>query len=421
MRSAILLVSLFANVALGVWLVARPRTVEPVSPAPLSAPAPVESTSAQKSFSAQKTSPADVPAPLLDPAPAFHWSQLESSDYKEYIGRLRAFGVPEKTVRDIIFADVAKLYRPRLLALQPPPSTRTNFWEEYASYNRPQRTREQREQYRALQKEKSDLLKTLLGENVQDERVVDAGGKAWFEREFDMVPAEHRDKVREMRERYQEVTSEIYERAGGYHDLGIQAELRAARNKLYGELAMVLTPQQLEDYKLRSSDIASNMRYELSKFEPNEEEFRSIHRYKEAMEAARTDRDSDFDPPPPSSEEAKVRRQKQKEAEDALAAALGPERAKELKLMEQYDYRNLLESGASKESVFRVAEMRDEVEAAARKIRQDKTLSEEDRKAALAVMRAETEKELKDLLGDRRARGFTANNGYWIRNLSPRD
>jgi hypothetical protein len=89
--------------------------------------------------------------------------------------------------------------------------------------------------------------------------------------------------------------------------------------------------------------------------------------------------------------------------------------------MEQYDYRNLLESGASKESVFRVAEMRDEVEAAARKIRQDKTLSEEDRKAALAVMRAETEKELKDLLGDRRARGFTANNGYWIRNLSPRD
>jgi len=235
------------------------------------------------------------------------------------------------------------------------------------------------------------------------------------------VPPEHRDKVRDMRERYQEVTSEIYERAGGYHDLGIQAELRAARKKLHDELATVLTPQQLEDYKLRSSDIASNMRYELSKFEPNEEEFRSIYRYKEAMEATRPDRDSDFDPPPPSSEEAKASRQKQKEAEDALAAVLGPERAKELKLMEQYDYRNLLESGASKESVFRLAEMRDEVEAAARKIRQDKTLSEEDRKAALAGMRAETEKELSNLLGDRRARGFTANSGYWIRNLSPRD
>src|SRR6266511_3456190 len=150
MRSAILLVSLAANVALGVWLVGRPRTSEPASPAPLPAPSSVESTAAQKSFSAQKTSSADGPVPLLDSGPAFHWSQLESSDYKEYISRLRAFGVPEKTVRDIIYADVAKLYRPRLLALQPPPSTRTNFWEDYSSYTRPQRTKEQREQYRAL-------------------------------------------------------------------------------------------------------------------------------------------------------------------------------------------------------------------------------------------------------------------------------
>ena len=132
MRSAILVVSLVANVALGVWFVGRPRMVEPASAA-APVPSPVESTESQKASqeasSVESESSADVATPLPDAAPAFHWSQLESTDYPEYIRKLRAFGVPEKTVRDIIFADVDKLYRPRFLALRPPPTTRTNFWE----------------------------------------------------------------------------------------------------------------------------------------------------------------------------------------------------------------------------------------------------------------------------------------------------
>src|SRR6478609_58213 len=60
----------------------------------------------------------------------FQWSQLESAEYKEYIARLRAFGVPEKVIRDIIIADVTKLYRPRFAALRPPKKPKNpNFWE----------------------------------------------------------------------------------------------------------------------------------------------------------------------------------------------------------------------------------------------------------------------------------------------------
>jgi len=420
-RSPILLLSLAANVALGVWLAARSRPVEPLNAASAAIHSSSASPEPENLSTANRAMTDESPVPLPESAPSFHWSQLESAEYLEYIAKLRAFGVPEKIVRDIIFADVAKLYRPRLLALQPPPSTRTNFWEENYSYNRPQRTREQREQYLALQKERTELLKTLLGENIHDERIADSGGKPWYEREFGMVPAEHRNKVREMRDRHQEITSEIHERAGGFHDQEVQAELKAARKKFHDELATVLTPQQLEDYKLRSSDTASNMRYELSKFEPNEEEFRSVFRYKEAMEAAHPERDSVGSEQTLSPEERDARARKRKEAEEALAQSLGPERAKEFKLMEQYEYRNLLDAGTPKESVFRVAEMRDEVQKAASKIRQDKTLSEEERKVALATIRAETEKELKDLLGDRRSRAYSANGGYWLRNLSPRE
>src|SRR5437868_6638046 len=31
----------------------------------------------------------------------FHWSQIESSDYRAYIANLRAIGCPEPTIRDI--------------------------------------------------------------------------------------------------------------------------------------------------------------------------------------------------------------------------------------------------------------------------------------------------------------------------------
>ena len=45
--------------------------------------------------------------------PNFHWTEVESADYKEYISRLRAVQCPEETIRDIIVADINKLYAPR--------------------------------------------------------------------------------------------------------------------------------------------------------------------------------------------------------------------------------------------------------------------------------------------------------------------
>src|SRR6267143_1193334 len=44
----------------------------------------------------------------------FHWGQLESEDYRTYIARLRSIGCPEQTIRDIIIADLDKLFAPKI-------------------------------------------------------------------------------------------------------------------------------------------------------------------------------------------------------------------------------------------------------------------------------------------------------------------
>jgi hypothetical protein len=40
----------------------------------------------------------------------FRWNQIESPDYRVYVANLRAIGCPERTVRDIIHADVGSLF-----------------------------------------------------------------------------------------------------------------------------------------------------------------------------------------------------------------------------------------------------------------------------------------------------------------------
>ena len=87
----------------------------------------------------------------------FHWRKVESADYEQYIANLRAIGCPEKTLQDIILADVEKLFAER--------NRRANyqevFWQNGSQRESARQAREQRD--RALDKEKRDLIRKLLG------------------------------------------------------------------------------------------------------------------------------------------------------------------------------------------------------------------------------------------------------------------
>jgi hypothetical protein len=74
----------------------RGTTKQPLMPVPVSA------------------APSPSPAP---PSQPFLWSSLESEDYPTYIANLRKIGCPEKTLRDIISADLENLYSTKRAAL----------------------------------------------------------------------------------------------------------------------------------------------------------------------------------------------------------------------------------------------------------------------------------------------------------------
>jgi|ERR1043166_3901135 hypothetical protein len=413
-RLFILLASLAINLLLVAALSRRspegPKLTEPVPAVADTAPAPKPAVETK----------IQTP-PTIEPSkPGFKWAQLESEDYTQYIARLRAFGVPERTVRDIIVADIQKLYRPKLAALRPKLSTNANFWENRNNYSPfANSTKEQRDQMNALQKEQRELTETLLGKNIFNEIRVDNGYPDWTERMLGPIPTELRDKVQEMQQRFQETTSEIYSKANGYIDQDTQVELKTARKKLHDEMATVLTPEQIQEFELRNSDTANNMRYQLAAFGPDEKEFRAIFKYKEAQEELNSTRVPSDGVTRPSPEEMKARQQAQKELEDGLSQTLGADRLKEYRLMSDGSFQNLYESGVSRESILKLADMKQNVEDAARKIRTDQSMTPQQRNEALQAIRAETEKELANVLGERRAKAYPNSGGYWLRNIAP--
>src|SRR6266404_1916410 len=215
----------------------------------------------------------------------FSWRQIESEDYRQYISNLRSIGCPEQTIRDVIIADVNKLYaaREKPLKLSPKP-TPGNAVAETAE-QRVERLR----QLRALQLEKRSVLKELLGIDLPLDLLPSSGSRDYhaFEVAFSFLPAEKRDAVQFLQENFWQESDALKAKYGSARTMEFVAESRRLNDSLRQELAKVLTPAEVEDYDLRTSPAAKQLSSSLATyFHPTEEEFRQIFRAKRAYDEA---------------------------------------------------------------------------------------------------------------------------------------
>jgi len=122
-----LLISIFVNLALIGWIISLrlAHTRQMTSSAATNA-----TTKTRPSAEESKTAH-DFPAQFVAARQAnpFDWRQVESRDYKQYIANLRAVGCPEETIRDIITADVNKLFEERRKSLAGEKTRRFEYWK----------------------------------------------------------------------------------------------------------------------------------------------------------------------------------------------------------------------------------------------------------------------------------------------------
>ena len=275
MKPVYLLVALASlSVALSagiVWTSRTPRLAAvSVQPAANFTERSTESATPQKAKSDRVT-----PAPAR---PEFTWRQVESEDYHRYIANLRTIGCPEQTIRDIIIADVNKLFAARENPLKmAPQSTRTD--------GVPNETVEQRlarlQQLRSVQQEKRWVIKELLDVDLPLDLLPSSGSRDYhaFEVALGQLPEEKRDAVQALQENYWQQSDALKATNGKKKSPDTTAQAKQLADSLHQELANFLTPQELEDYELRTSSPAKSLSDKLaSYFRPTEDEFRQIYR-----------------------------------------------------------------------------------------------------------------------------------------------
>lgn len=217
----------------------------------------------------------EPPAPALvqsnTPARTFDWRQLESADYRQYLANLRAIGCPERTVRDIIVADVNDLYRQRLRALMPA-TNRIEYWKPGNPFA--QLASQVLTNAQALAGERRQLVATLLGTQA------DLGADHFSVTEvYDAVNARALDFLSpEKQTAVNDVLLQFSARISGLdkHDRQAVKQVQAEKD---AALLQVLSPEEKFEVDLRKTHTADGLRVTLRGLEVTEEEFRTLFRF----------------------------------------------------------------------------------------------------------------------------------------------
>jgi hypothetical protein len=165
-------------------------------------------------------------------------------------------------------------------------------------------------------------------------------------------------------------------------------EMARLQQQTRNELAQLLTPIQMEEYLLRYSPTAEQLRRDLRGFEPTADEFRQIFRNQDPVDLQIQSNYSGDDPAT-----AKKRAELQAQSDATIKQALGNDRFQLFQLTRDPAFNQAREVaeqfGASAEAVLPVYQVNQLAMAQQQRIQNDPSLTQEDRAKALQQVQDE--------------------------------
>jgi hypothetical protein len=209
----------------------------------------------------------------------FQWSEIESTNYPVFIRNLRLIGCPEKTIRDIIVAEVNDLFTEKMNTEVVAPEQK--WWlpdpnaDVYAAVSA---------QMRALEDQKNALLTELLGPgwtNTVPRQVAPIRLDGPVLSKLSPQTKSSLFEIEGNATRAREAYIQHMQAEGKEPD---SAALAKMRRQVRSDLAALLTPEQLEEYLLRYSQNSEQLREQLRGFGAGPEEYRRIFRARDAYD-----------------------------------------------------------------------------------------------------------------------------------------
>jgi hypothetical protein len=333
----------------------------------------------------------------------FNWSQVESADYKKYIANLRAIGCPEQVIRDIIITDLNQVFSSRAKQIWWPP--KREYWRKRSNVQS-EPSPDQFKRLKALEKEKQAVVKELLGIRVHDQEYVDLlfhQGRG-IDQQLAYLPADKREAAgKVLSEAGLQDESELLDASEDY-----QKARKELLERQLKALATVLSPQELEEYRMRNSAEAGSLRNSLRYFDCSEDAFKSILKEQEDLKKD-------------SSGSMDVYAQHAAEAA-ALKKVLGDERGTEYEkstdLFFIWAKQASSRYGLSDDAAAQAWQIKHDTMASAEAIRSQTDLPVEERQRQLSELQQKTGTKLTEVLGADGVEMARHGDGVWLQMLT---
>ena len=351
-----------------------------------------------------------------------NWRAVEHPEYPKYISNLREIGCPEETIQDLIIAEMNKLFANRYREQEAILGAPQPYWKP-ADPTAAASDLERAALRQSLEMERATLVRDLLGIDFRSEmagyQMLDSNVPAlsWM-REF--VPPEKIGVVYQIQTEFDEQRRLLRESnpvatAGA---ASLELELDRLHTLERTAVAEHLDAAELEQYELRFSPLAEELRYELIGFNPSESEFIELFRLKQLAQDQWVALQDGAGAQSPVTRSAVGQM-----FADEHRKILGDERFETFQRARDSEYRELLrfaqDNAWSDDTAGQVYHLKEVAQAEAARIVQNDQLDPEQRARALQVIRAETELTLAETLGETNWQNYRTQLGGWTRNLAP--
>ncbi|MGI8966784.1 MAG: hypothetical protein ACR2H1_11960, partial [Limisphaerales bacterium] len=305
------------------------------------------------------------------------------------------------------------LYAPRIAALYPA-AKEFQFWrvENKDKKEEKKENHAAEEQRRLLEKEKSALVRELLGIDYKIEMAQLSGEPSKEEGRNNFLSTEKQTQVKALSKQYREMERALPHDGDEFQH---QSQLAGLRAQFDAELIKVLSPDEFQEYQLRNSSTARKMREELTAFQPNREEFRAIFELQKTF-------DDQFPVKQRDGNETYQQQHKiaQQQLNEQLQMILGEQRFHDYDLSQRERFRDIYDFTRQYELPRETAETVYNIRRAAEKERQkldnDKALSSDLRNAALLRLSKTAQDTLAQTLGPDVWKDYRHGRG-WIEKL----
>jgi hypothetical protein len=204
----------------------------------------------------------------------FTWDEVESTNYVAFVKNLRAVGCPEQTIRDIIMSEVNRWYGHRRLDEVVFPNYQ--WWRSEPDAAAVQAATDK---LRELETERRSLLTSLLGPgwDQQNNEAIAAGGGITLTGPIlgDLTP-ETKETVYAIAAKAQLKIEAYQESQREQNEADDPMEMVRLREEPLTQLVTVLNPAQYEEYALRYSPSAQQLREQMRPVDLTQNQFRDL-------------------------------------------------------------------------------------------------------------------------------------------------